>query len=214
MQLYRLPHYLKKIIQLGPRTSFVVAKNRLQAAWHEQRVRRKALNGTASHDWQIISSMHGIDKNFSCFWQQQKKKSFSFLDQMYQDQSIDQVIAQANLFEQNIFDLLGSGPRQFSSMPWHIDFRLQAQNKNADFVFDKTLFYKDIQVQSGITDELVKDIKVPWELSRCQHLLVLGQAYAHTYDERYVYVFVEHVRDWIKENPYLLGANWVCGGGR
>jgi hypothetical protein len=210
MHINHIPHYIKKIIQLGPRTSFVVAKNRLQVAWHEQRIRRKALNGTAAHSWPTIASQHNIDKKFSLFWQQQKNKSFSFLDQIYADQPIDQVIAQAHLFEQKTFDLLGSGPTQFSSMPWHIDFRLQAQNKKADCVFDKTLFYKDIQVQSGMTDELVKDIKVPWELSRCQHLLVLGQAYAYTKDERYAKAFVEHVSDWIQENPYLLGANWVC----
>jgi len=67
------------------------------------------------------------------------------------------------------------------------------------------------------------DIKVPWELSRLQYLFTLGQAYsvqnkkskrestlmqeqACTY-ERF---FQDYLQDWLDQNPYLLGPNWVC----
>jgi hypothetical protein len=43
------------------------------------------------------------------------------------------------------------------------------------------------------------DIKVPWELSRFQHILNLD---AQT--------FYSQVNDWIDKNPYLIGVNWVC----
>jgi uncharacterized heparinase superfamily protein len=54
------------------------------------------------------------------------------------------------------------------------------------------------------------DIKIPWELSRCQHFAVLGQAYWLTGDERYAREFAAEVEDWIDSNPWLHGVNWVC----
>ncbi len=45
------------------------------------------------------------------------------------------------------------------------------------------------------------DVKVPWELSRCQHFTTLGQAYWLTGDERYAREFVDEVSDWIARNP-------------
>src|SRR3972149_6554834 len=111
MQLSRIPHYVRKIVALGPRTSFVVAKNRMQAAWHEKKVRRKAQQGRASHTWEDIAQQYGGQKSFSQFWYDQKQKSYPFIETLY-DVPADQVIAQANLFEQKTIDLLGSGHQQ------------------------------------------------------------------------------------------------------
>ena len=55
-----------------------------------------------------------------------------------------------------------------------------------------------------------KDIKVPWELSRFQHLAHMGKAYQLTGDERYAQAFEQQISDWIKRNPVLLGPNWAC----
>ena len=40
---------------------------------------------------------------------------------------------------------------------------------------------------------LFENVKVPWELSRCQHFTALGQAYWLTGDERYAREFVDGV---------------------
>jgi len=54
------------------------------------------------------------------------------------------------------------------------------------------------------------DIKVPWELSRFQHLPTLGKAYWLTGDEKYAEEFVSEINNWIESNPPQYGANWAC----
>jgi hypothetical protein len=54
------------------------------------------------------------------------------------------------------------------------------------------------------------DIKVPLELSRFQHLHVLGQAYVLTKSNKYSEEFEGQINDWIKHNPFCFGVNWKC----
>ena len=63
-----------------------------------------------------------------------------------------------------------------------------------------------------VYDELDKptDVKVPWELSRCQHFARLGQAYWLTNDDRYAQEYVDEIRAWIAMNPYAWTVNWSC----
>jgi len=53
------------------------------------------------------------------------------------------------------------------------------------------------------------DIRVLWELNRFGHALTLALAYALTRDERYAETFFSQVEDWMQQNPYGRGANWV-----
>lgn len=98
------------------------------------------------------------------------------------------------------FDLLGSGPKALGPrLPWHEDF--------------KTGRVWPLQYSPDIEfSELDKptDVKVPWELSRCQHFGVLGQAYWLTGDERYAREYVDQITDWIARNPWGHGVNWIC----
>ena len=98
------------------------------------------------------------------------------------------------------FDLLGSGPIQFKSIDWHCDFK-------SGHRFDPQAFYTQIKPASFPGGY---DIKVPWELSRCQHLIWLGQAYWLTDDEKYPQEFVRQLLDWIEKNPHPWGVNWAC----
>jgi hypothetical protein len=98
------------------------------------------------------------------------------------------------------FDLLGSGRRPLGTpLPWHTDFKTGRQWPLA--------YCADIAY-----DELDRptDVKVPWELSRCQHFTRLGQAYWLTGDERYAAEFVGETTDWIASNPLSYGVNWAC----
>jgi uncharacterized heparinase superfamily protein len=54
------------------------------------------------------------------------------------------------------------------------------------------------------------EVLVPWELSRFQHLNILGQAYILTKDNKYAEEFTNQITDWIRANPIGFGVNWSC----
>jgi hypothetical protein len=117
-----------------------------------------------------------------------------------------QIISAADRICDHVFDLLGSGPKKLSKngsgyqpIDWHTDFK-------SSHTWDKSTFYRDIQYgrQAGV------DVKVPWELSRCQHFPALGQAYLLTGSEKYAHEFVNEVEDWIENNKTGYGVNWAC----
>ena len=110
------------------------------------------------------------------------------------------VIARAEAALRHEFDLLGSGPCRFgASLPWHYDFKSGRKWPPH--------YSPDIDPYGSAAGS---DIKVPWELSRCQHFAVLGQAYWLTSDERFADEFVAQTDDWIETNPWLRGVNWMC----
>lgn len=94
------------------------------------------------------------------------------------------------------FDLLGSGYTRLDPIDWHIDFK-------SGIRWGK-LFYKEQARPKGA------DIKVPWELSRCQHLLWLGVAYLLTNEEKYAKEVIDEIIWWIDDNPLMYSVNWTC----
>jgi uncharacterized heparinase superfamily protein len=97
------------------------------------------------------------------------------------------------------FDLLGSGPTRLGErVPWHVDFKTGCRWP-LRYAFD---------LDPNSLDR-PSDVKVPWELSRCQHFATLGQAYALTGDERFAREFVRQVTDWLDANPWGYGVNWL-----
>jgi uncharacterized heparinase superfamily protein len=110
-------------------------------------------------------------------------------------------ISAANRACEHLFDLLGSGPTPLGDkIDWHIDFK-------SGHRFNPRQYYADVRpapFPGGY------DIKVPWELSRCQHFVWLGQAYWFTGDEKYAQEFAAQVEDWISSNPWPWGVNWGC----
>lgn len=101
----------------------------------------------------------------------------------------------------HFFDLLGSGLVPLGDkMDWHMDFK-------TGYRFDQHRYYAHVRPASYPGGY---DIKVPWELSRCQHFVWLGQAYWFTRDEKYAREFVGQVEDWIVSNPWPWGVNWTC----
>ncbi|NOX97891.1 MAG: hypothetical protein GXO98_07545, partial [Nitrospirae bacterium] len=115
-------------------------------------------------------------------------------------------INEADLICKHIFDLLGSGSKKLSPegpgyqpIDWHSDF------KN-DFHWNPQTLYSHVRYRNirGV------EVKVPWELSRFQHLNILGQAYTLTKHRKYAEEFSNQIADWIKNNPIGLGVNWRC----
>jgi len=98
------------------------------------------------------------------------------------------------------FDLLGSGCVSLGpSLPWHTDFK---ESRDWPLQYASDIDYMELDRPT--------DVKVPWELSRCQHFTTLGQAYWLTGDERYAQEFAGEVADWIARNPWGYGVNWAC----
>src|SRR5262249_2264424 len=53
------------------------------------------------------------------------------------------------------------------------------------------------------------DARIVWELNRMHHLVTLGQAYAHTRDERFTEEFLIQLASWYRQNPPNFGINWT-----
>lgn len=87
--------------------------------------------------------------------------------------------------------------RAYASMPWQ-------QDVLNDFRWDAKTFYRRVPVPYDRAD-----MKVPWELARCQHFTTLGFAYRVSRDERYARALVAQIDDFIAHNPVGYGINWV-----
>ena len=96
------------------------------------------------------------------------------------------------------FELLGSGPVEFGpEIPWH-----------RDFLHD----YEWPLVHNRLLDAFVPgaDVKMPWELSRCQHLPLLAAAFRLTGERSYLDELGAQLVSWIDSNPVEIGVNWMC----
>ena len=112
----------------------------------------------------------------------------------------DTIVAAADRVLAHQFDLLGSGPVTLGArLPWHEDFKT---HRVWPLDYSERIQYSELDRPT--------DVKVPWELSRCQHVPTLGQAYWLTGDERYAREYADEVLDWIEANPWGYGVNWAC----
>ena len=116
-------------------------------------------------------------------------------------QSKPKTIEEANKICDHVFNLLGSGDVNLGpNIKWGQDFKSGK--------IWPSIYYKDVKYFDWRKKDF-SDIKVPWELSRFQHLTVLGKAYLYTNDEKYVKEFMTEINDWIENNPVELGVNWI-----
>lgn len=110
------------------------------------------------------------------------------------------------------FDLLGSGsyvpvdpdrPEKDGYRP--IDWYLDPVRGSR---FRQMVPYKEWDLFSMRPENA--DIKLPWELGRCQHWVPLGQAWQLTGDERYAREISRQLQDFLEVNPVGMGVNWTC----
>lgn len=91
----------------------------------------------------------------------------------------------------------------YERMDWHLDFK-------SGFRWEASVWYQDIVYG----DRPGVDVKVPWELSRCQHLPWIA-LHALASSEISVIVsarlaFEDQVCDFMAANPPRFGVNWCC----
>ncbi|MHA1927506.1 MAG: alginate lyase family protein [Candidatus Thorarchaeota archaeon] len=115
-------------------------------------------------------------------------------------EEIEQVIGYATFICRHEFDLLGSGPYLFGEhIDWHKDFK-------SGFRWPAHVIHSRIRKISTKH----ADMKVPWELSRFHHGIVLSLAWRLSKDEKYIRELFSQIDDWIEKNPVGYGVNWVC----
>jgi hypothetical protein len=97
-------------------------------------------------------------------------------------------------------NLLGTGDFDFGNkINWSKDYK--------SGVIWKNCYYRDLNYVN-FNDK--SDVKIPWEISRMQWLVPVGQAYIFTKNEKYALFVKNLLNDWIKENPYAHSVNWTC----
>ena len=93
---------------------------------------------------------------------------------------------------------LSDGGRPYRPIDWHLDFK-------SGYRWSPQTWYRDVPYGHlrGV------DVKVPWELSRCHHLvaLALDGATGGPREERAVEIGLQ-ILDWIAANPPRFGVNW------
>jgi len=111
-----------------------------------------------------------------------------------------EILAEAEIRMQHCFDILGSGPVTLDPIDWQLDFK-------SGYRWAGNRFFPDYN-QENVPG--AADVKVPRELSRCHHLVRLGEAYLLTSDERFAAEIVAAIRHWISENRLMHSINWGC----
>jgi hypothetical protein len=128
-------------------------------------------------------------------------------------QFVTATVAAADKVVAHEFDMLGSGPFKpvdpdrktspdgYEPIDWYLDPVAGLRFPQGIICTDWDLF----KMRPGLAD-----IKLPWELARCQHWPVLGQAYQLTHDEKYAIEMARQLDDFTEVNPVGIGIHWTC----
>lgn len=116
-------------------------------------------------------------------------------------QSIDtellQTVSSFNVAEINA--IIHRLNQEYEFIDWQEDF------KN-DHHFD--VLQKSDSIKNGESNGF--DVKLPWELARCQHLPFLARLYKSTGERKYKNEIICEILDFIAYNPVCYGVNWKC----
>lgn len=91
-------------------------------------------------------------------------------------------------------------PSSYSPIDWHKDFK-------SGYRWSENTWWADIRYghKPGV------DIKIPWEISRAQHLPQLAMAFGNSQNSLKLSAeFENQVLDFISSNPPRFGVNWRC----
>lgn len=111
------------------------------------------------------------------------------------------VLKKADDILEHRFDLLGSGSIELGSpIHWSKDIK-------TGFEWSRNVHHLNIAWDDVPTGT---DVKMPWELSRCQHFIPLALAEHIKGNGLYYQEFKDQVRSWIEENKCGFGVNWMC----
>jgi hypothetical protein len=100
-------------------------------------------------------------------------------------------------YSQKVWQNLTAINPSYEPIDWQLDFR-------SGYRWDNRVFFTDISSRHipGV------DIKVPWELSRFQHLSCLALEHQASGVGICALEYVSQILDWIAVNPPMFGVNW------
>ena len=107
------------------------------------------------------------------------------------------LVSEANNIYNHVFEFLGKRKKIAKRINWLKDIK-------SDFSWplylnkDCPIYYKNDS-----------DIIYVWELSRFQHLFILSKAFLLTKDQKYFNEICSQISNWINQNPYKMGPNWI-----
>jgi len=188
--------YFKKMVKLPPKILIKKIYRRIDnKIYYSMRAKRVAKNlidieSNIFDDFEsTIKFIFDINNNKERYIQELKKSGKE-----------KQIIKQADKICNHIFNLLGSGNINLGKeIKWNEDFK-------TGFIWENK-FYKNIKI---IDLNNNSDVKIPWEISRFQHIPTLGQVYLLTNIPKYSMEFKNQIEDWIKKNPIEMSVNWTC----
>jgi uncharacterized heparinase superfamily protein len=176
------------------------ASTRARAAARERALRRRPLQATPV---EVAAALGGLTLEQALRGPvlaalptaEEFKRSLPELD----DGGRHRLLERAEAVAAHRFDLLGSGPVDLGpAIDWSLDFksgrRWPLKHRQAIVAFHP--------------DD--SDYKVPWELSRFQHLPLLAAAYELTGERRFLAEIGAQLESWIEANPVEIGINWAC----
>ncbi|MCK4651020.1 heparinase II/III family protein [Candidatus Babeliales bacterium] len=223
----------KRIYQLGLIGTIKRTQSRINKKLYKLKWQKKALSFKANHNWNQISKKHDISANFKNYFKDIKEKKF--IDKIFNHKDFQSflpskkdVFKHAENSTKNCFNILGSGNICFkkNKIKWCKDFsidksvdRSPRSSQVPHFVrciegWENSLdFYQNLKIDFPKNlkfHEYYPDIKIPWELSRFNQTFYLGYAYKLIQKPIYALTFLNQVNSWMKQNPYLLGVNWLC----
>ena len=136
----------------------------------------------------------------SFFFNHKEKEMILSTIKKHFKQSRKQTIMFAEEIVDHRFHILGKDINFSGKIDWHSSFN---GKKRWPLSFSPNIDY--------FSTKRIGDIKLAWELNRTQHFVILGKAYWLTRDEKYIKEFQDQLLDWIEENPYKRGINWMEG---
>ena len=119
----------------------------------------------------------------------------------YRKQNIDiKSIQEVSSFDiSRINEIINGLNREYEFMEWQEDF------KNGHLF---NALQKSDAIQNGESNGF--DVKLPWELARCQHLPFLARLYRCAREQKYKSEIICEILDFIAYNPVGYGVNWKC----
>jgi len=210
MQRSRIKHIFKRSIELGAAKTVSIIGRRINDRLQDIYWRSRALNLKARTRWQDIKRWHRFPSTFQAFLKQIDNPLPSLIDQLCIDANKDKWLLKAGLVFQDRFTILSGIEIEMPTINWHIDFRLAAELPDADAAFPAATYYKEIPIKPFPGWELGKDIKIPWEVGRLQHLPLLAYGVYREKKTEYYQKMQHSFLDWNAHNPPLLGPQWMC----
>lgn len=234
MNVRKIAYFASRLTQLGFGGTLTWGITKGYRQYFVMRYKKKAQELRANHSWKDVSAYFNYDDSFDhAFTLLSSNKIFErmletdhFVKHFQPALANDPVLFEhADALCKKELEVLG-GPRiTFErDIPWHFDNKLPPEQWGTEYWNQpRNCFYQDIHIDASSCQlhaesrNYYADIKVPWELSRMQHIFTLGRAFQramasndHDRVKLYSETFVAHVESWLTNNPYLLGVNWVC----